>query len=119
MSALGLLLLAGCANFVPSASHRYDGVYELIATPIPPSSPDISCAPFTQNVVVEDGGVEVATHGTTLHGTIGEITPRGRTFALASGIDVPGGVEDGSDNSCQWHYRFQYEGTAQEVPGVD
>jgi hypothetical protein len=125
ISALGLLVLAGCAGFGPSASLGSDGVYQLIATPIQPSSSDIGCAPFAQDVVVDGRRVDLATHGTTLRGTIdaegefhGEITPRGPSLALASAIDIPG-VGVGSSNQCQWHYRFQYEGTAQEVPGAD
>ncbi len=122
---LGLLLLAGCADSVPSSSStRYDGVYRLSATPIPPSSPDPRCAPFAENVVVHRGRLDFVTRGTdTWHGTVdadghfdGGVVLDGRRFRLTSGIDVPGVFGDSSDNRCQWHYAFQYEGTAEEVP---
>jgi len=82
---LGLLLLAGCAGSIPSST-RYEGVYQLTATPLPPSSRDPGCAPFTKNVVVRDGHLEF------------------------------GDFEDSSDNRCQWHYAFQYEGTPDDAP---
>ena len=123
---LGLLLLAGCAGSIPSST-RYEGVYQLTATPMPPSSRDPGCAPFTKNVVVRDGRLEFVTQGAdgtdAWQGTVdadgdfhGGIVLDDRTFGLTRGVDVPGDFGDSSDNRCQWHYAFQYEGTADDAP---
>jgi len=86
--ALGVFLLAGCADFGPSSSRDDDGVYQVTATPTSPSSSEIRCAPFTEDVVVRDGRVDSVTH---------------------SGV-----LGDSADESCQWGYRAQYEGTAND-----
>ena len=86
---LGLLLLAGCA----SSSPDYDGVYRVTATPASASSSETGCAPFKEDVVVQDGRIDSETHD--------------------------GVVGDSADKSCQWGYRAKYEGTEDEAPSAD
>jgi hypothetical protein len=126
-SMLGLALLAACADAGPSPSLRYDGVYDLTATPVPPSSSNTGCAPFTEDVAVEDGRLDFAARGADQwRGSVdakgrfhGEISQHPRTFGLASGVDVPGFSANGAGNRCQWHYSLRYEGTDDEVPNDD
>jgi len=86
---LGLLLLAGCA----SSSPDYDGVYRVTGTPASSSSSETGCAPFKEDVVVQDGRVESQTHD--------------------------GVVGDSADKSCQWGYRAKYRGTENKAPSAD
>lgn len=122
---LGLLLLAGCADISPTASARYDGVYQLTGTPISPSSPNVGCPPFTENVVVQDGHAQFVTHGRDeWHGTVdadgvfhGESALGERSFPLAEGINAPGVIGHGSDAWCQWHYSFDQQARAPQTSG--
>jgi hypothetical protein len=109
--------LAGCADIDPTPSSNYDGVYELMATPLSVSSEE-ACAPFMEKVVVRNGRLAFTTHGVNRwQGVVdadgvwhGESAFGGRTFRLADGIDVPGVIGMSSDDWCQWRYRFRREG---------